>query len=159
MYADDLCLYRPIPSQHDLFILQKDMDMLVAAINNLALNLNAGKCKTITFSRKESPLSFAINILGTQLDQVSSLKYLGSYLTNDLRGPNTLLLSVLRPGKSWAISIESLKNSHMIAPPFLYFIKLLFDQSSNMVPLSGIPTSLKIYRLLNQSKGLQPKYV
>lgn len=98
VYADDLCLYRPISCQHDLFILQKDVDMLTDAINNLALKLNADKCKTITFSRKISPLSFDIYISGTLLNQVSSLKYLGFYLTSDLRWSKhiTLMCSTAR---------------------------------------------------------------
>ena len=32
IYADDICLYRPIHSPHDLLVLQKDVDMLAAAI-------------------------------------------------------------------------------------------------------------------------------
>ena len=51
LYADDLCLYQPINSQQDLVALQDDIDLIVNAIEDLALQFNVGKCKSITFSR------------------------------------------------------------------------------------------------------------
>ena len=83
-YADDLCLYRQIKSQHDIMSLQNDVNTLVAAVDGLALKLNPNKCKYIIFSRKKSPASHSIHIKDRSIQQVPSLKYLGFTLTQDL---------------------------------------------------------------------------
>lgn len=84
IYADDMCLYRPIHSPSDLITLQRDVDTLVALVDDLALTLNVGKCKSITFSRKQNPTPSNIYIHGLPLQHVSSLKYLGFLLSQDL---------------------------------------------------------------------------
>ena len=84
MYADDLCLYRVIKSSHDIVSFQNDIDTLVNEVSDLNLMFNVKKCKFITFSRKSNPTSFSLVIDGSPAHEVSSLKYLGFFLTKDL---------------------------------------------------------------------------
>ena len=84
IYADDMCLYRPIHSLSDLTTLQSDVESLVALVDDLALTLNVSKCKSITFSRKKNPTPLNLHIHGLPLQHVPSLKYLGFLLSQDL---------------------------------------------------------------------------
>ena len=84
LYADDICLYRPILSSSDVQLLQQDIDKLQMAISDLGLRLNTAKCKYLLLSRKKDPSTINISISGCQLEQVSSYKCLGFMITSNL---------------------------------------------------------------------------
>ena len=54
LYADDIVLYRPISSSHDIDIFQSDVDKIAAWVKDAGLRLNANKSKVIVFSHKKS---------------------------------------------------------------------------------------------------------
>ena len=89
-------LYRQIKSQHDIVSLQNDVNTLVMEVDGLALKINPRKCKYITFSRKKSPASPSIHIMDTPIQQVTSLKYLGFILTQDLSWTEHMKLACSR---------------------------------------------------------------
>ena len=103
IYADDICLYIHSPS--DLITLQRDVDTLVALVDDLALTLNVGKCKSITFSRKQNPTHSNIYIHGLPLQHVSSLNYLGFLLSQDLSWSCILIIFVPGLVRSLALSV------------------------------------------------------
>ena len=61
MFADDMVLYRPIHSNEDYLLLQRDVDAIANWIANLFLQFNENKCKYMILSRKRtSVISHAI---------------------------------------------------------------------------------------------------
>ena len=89
LYADDILLYHPIVSENDYALLQRDVDALgVWSLLNL-LSFNIKKCKSMTLSRKKMKTqSQPIILLGSQLDFVESIKYLGLTIQCDLTWSN-----------------------------------------------------------------------
>ena len=85
LYADDICLYRPLRSSQDVIFFQHDIDKLADKINDLGLKLNINKCKFMLLSRKKHPSTITTVISGNQLEQVSSYRYLGFLVTEDLK--------------------------------------------------------------------------
>ena len=84
LYADDICLYRPILSHADIPAFQLDVNMLSNKIGNLGLAVNISKCKAMLLSRKKCPTSLHITIGNTSLERVSSYVYLGFLITSSL---------------------------------------------------------------------------
>ena len=89
LYADDILLYRPIVSENDYTLLQRDVDALgVWSLLNF-LSFNIKKCKSMTLSRKKMKTqSSPIILLGLQLDIVDLIKYLGLMIQCDLTWSN-----------------------------------------------------------------------
>ena len=59
LFADDSLLYRPIWSQTDHEILQKDLEMLTSWANKWQMSFNVSKCKVLSITKKK-PLQFHI---------------------------------------------------------------------------------------------------
>ena len=85
LFADDIALYRPIHSDMDFSILQRDVNAIVSWINNSLLSLQPAKCCSMLVSRRRSPSSPpSFLVQGTPLSHVSSVKYLGILINSDL---------------------------------------------------------------------------
>ncbi len=85
MFADDMVLYRPIRSDHDFLLLQRDINAISNRISNLHLQFNGKKCKYMVVSRKRSgvvPPALVVN--GLPLARVSEFKYLGIHISSSL---------------------------------------------------------------------------
>ena len=86
MFADDIALYRIIKTSSDYTALQGDVDSIGSVVTCKYLEFNADKCRVMVISRKRlqsiPPPSFYLN--GTQLNQVTSYKYLGVTITSNL---------------------------------------------------------------------------
>ena len=54
LYADDIVLYRPISSSHDIDVFQFDVDKIADWVKDAGLLLNANKSKVVVFSHKKS---------------------------------------------------------------------------------------------------------
>lgn len=76
-YADDLKIFRSISSLLDCVALQHDIDILSEWCNNNGMHVNVKKCKVISFSRVQSPISFDYALNGSPLEQVEWIKDLG----------------------------------------------------------------------------------
>ena len=86
LYADDMLLYRVINSPVDYTILQKDVDTLSSWVHKNNLTLNALKCKFMVMSRlrtKSVPVP-SLTLNEQPLERVSSYKYLGVNITENL---------------------------------------------------------------------------
>ncbi len=79
-YADDLKLYMRIYSLDDCRKLQEDLDRLHEWCRLNKFDLNAAKCKSISFSRNKKPIEHSYSIGGQNLERVEEVKDLGLYL-------------------------------------------------------------------------------
>jgi hypothetical protein len=76
-YADDLKLFITIRCVGDCQLFQKDLDRLSEWCRSNKFDPNAGKCKSISFSRNMRPIEFIYSINGTALERVDEIKDLG----------------------------------------------------------------------------------
>ena len=86
VYADDVCIYRPISSCRDLRYVQDDLEAVEAwSIENF-LNLNPLKCKYMLISRKRTPSipDEPLILTDLPLQKVDAFKYLGVLLSQEL---------------------------------------------------------------------------
>ena len=86
LFADDIALYRCIKSPVDYWKLQLDINTLVDWICQQCLSLQPAKCCYMLVSRKRTsslppPILY---VSGTPLQRVTSVRYLGVELTQDL---------------------------------------------------------------------------
>ena len=86
IFADDVCIYRPISSCGDFRYVQDDIEVVKEwSIENF-LNLNPSKCKYMLISRKRTPsMPDEPLVLGDlPLQRVDAFKYLGVLLSQDM---------------------------------------------------------------------------
>ena len=85
LYADDILIYRRIQTQMDYHLLQQDVGALETWLLQNHLQMNASKCKYMTISRKRSPPShYQLCIENQPIEKVSTFKYLGVWLSDNL---------------------------------------------------------------------------
>lgn len=85
LYADDLKLFRVIKSLVDCCALQADVEHVSKWCEINGMQMNAAKCKTITFSRCHLPVTFDYSLNNLMLERVTSIKDLGVLLDSKLR--------------------------------------------------------------------------
>jgi hypothetical protein len=76
IYADDMKLFLPVRGFRDCLKIQSDLNRLAEWCEANVLELNVGKCKSITFSRLRSPIEFTYKSGGIILDCVDSVNVL-----------------------------------------------------------------------------------
>ena len=86
LYADDMLLYRVINSPNDYVTLQANVDLLSNWVVKNNLTLNASKCKFMVISRlQKKPVPVPqLKLYNNLLERVSSYKYLGVIISDDL---------------------------------------------------------------------------
>ena len=85
LFADDMLLYRPILCEGDFSLLQEDIDRISNWVDCNYLQFNVQKCKLMYVTRKtQSPFTPCLRLHNQQLEVVSTYKYLGLLLSNDL---------------------------------------------------------------------------
>ena len=86
LYADDILLYRVISNTTDYSMLQTDINTVSTWVTSNNLSLNVEKCKLMVISRlrKKSVSVPLLSLNGQPMERVSSYKYLGITITEDL---------------------------------------------------------------------------
>lgn len=84
MYADDIVLHKPIFSSMDITSLQNDLDLVCMWVESVGLRLNVRKTESLLVSRKHQRPSLQLRVNGALIEQVSTFKYLGVWLSEDL---------------------------------------------------------------------------
>ena len=86
IFADDVCLYRPIFGQNDYVLVQDDVSAVERWSNENFLTLNPSKCKYMLISRKKFPTVPDMPLLlhNPPLSKVNTFKHLGVLLAEDL---------------------------------------------------------------------------
>lgn len=85
LYADDLKLFRVIKSLLDCCALQADIRTVSRWCEVNGMQMNVSKCKVITFTRRQSIISFDYSLDNTSLEKVRTIKDLGVTLDSKLR--------------------------------------------------------------------------
>ena len=86
LYADDMLLYREISCPDDYAKIQSDINTLSTWVDKNNLTLNGSKCKYMIISRLKcnSVAAPILTLHNKAIEKVSSYKYLGVIITNDL---------------------------------------------------------------------------
>jgi hypothetical protein len=85
LFADDTMIYMTVRNKDDAKVLQEDIDKLVEWESKWMMKFHPEKCEVITISRKKNPVIYNYTMHGHQLSHVSSIKYLGLTISDDLR--------------------------------------------------------------------------
>ena len=140
IFADDVCIYRPICCQADYECVQDDIsatDHEQWSSENF-LTLNPSKCIYMLISKKRSPTLPDIPLLLHKLPlcQVDTFKYLGLLLSEDLSwSPHiNAICSKARQvlGLLYRRFITSLTQTHLFECTHLWYVPIL-----NMLALYG----------------------
>ena len=84
IYADDAVYYKPVFKTGDLLAVQSDVDIISLWVDSNHLRFNVKTSKLMVISRKRSPPSLYITLKGSPVQQVSTYKYLGVLVSDDL---------------------------------------------------------------------------
>ena len=84
LYADDIVLYKPINNQHDIELLQQDIDSICKWTKEHGLKLNSAKTNILPISRSRKALQLKLKVDNKPIVVCSSVKYLGVTLSSDL---------------------------------------------------------------------------
>ena len=86
LYADDMLLYRDIGCPEDYNILQSDVNTIFTWVDRNNLLFNESKCKYMIISRlkSNSVAASSLTLHSQQIEKVSSYKYLGITITDNL---------------------------------------------------------------------------
>ena len=84
LFADDCVCYREIKNQDDCLLLQRDIDNLGKWAKTWGMRFQPVKCNIMRLVRKRNVIVFNYTLDGTNLELLSSIKYLGITITNDL---------------------------------------------------------------------------
>lgn len=85
MYADDLKIYREISSTLDCCALQSDVNELISWCTENGMELNIDKCKTITFTRRQTYVTHDYAIGNNIIERVFSIRDLGVIIDSKLK--------------------------------------------------------------------------
>ena len=84
LFADDTILYRSVSSLHEAKKLQDDLDHLVDWERDWLMEFHPQKCQVIRVTRMKTPLPTNYTLHGHLLEVVTSAKYLGITISEDL---------------------------------------------------------------------------
>jgi len=95
LFADDTIVYRKINSPNDVDSLQEDLGRLEGWEKRWQMEFHPGKCQVIRVTKSPKPLDTNYYLHGHKLEVVSSAKYLGVTISNDLK---------------WNVHLQNVKN-------------------------------------------------
>ena len=104
LFADDCVIYRPILNNTDILTLQSDLSLIESWCNKWLMSLNVSKTSLLTFHRRQSFVSTKYIIAGSEICAVTSYKYLGVNLCNNL---------------TWSLHISNISNAANCALGYL----------------------------------------
>lgn len=84
IYADDVKIFNTIDNTVDCINLQRDIDVLNTWCLNNNLGLNISKCCIMTYSRKQTNITFNYTVTGSILDRKTVIKDLGIFFDSTL---------------------------------------------------------------------------
>ena len=84
LYADDIILYKEIKCDLDITVFQSNVPVVVDWVHSVGLKLNNNKTKSLLITRKRLPPILALVVDGMAIETVTSFKYLGVTITNDI---------------------------------------------------------------------------
>ena len=88
LFADDTAVYRVVYSGTDQIQLQQDLHHLMEWEESWDMLFHPAKCVSLPITRSRSPLDYSYELHGHILDSVSSAKYLGITIQQDMDWDN-----------------------------------------------------------------------
>ena len=85
LFADDCVCYREIKDIEDTLKLQKDIDRLGVWARKWGMRFQPVKCNMMQLTNKHNKIQASYTLVGTVLENVDSIKYLGVTITSDLK--------------------------------------------------------------------------
>lgn len=153
-FADDAALVRPIRSDEDIRLLQKDVDLYIGYLRNYGLSVNPTKSKIlqVSFATTE-PLGLRIN--GALVEEVTSLRYLGVDLDNRLSFKSHWS-RITNSAKATIGAIWRLIEGNPVAMKFLVKERVLPLLSYSLLPAPPTTSATwsKVERLLRYAARL-----
>ena len=84
LFADDALIYRIIDSIDDAWMLQEDLNQLIAWESNWSMEFNLDKCKVLRVTNKRITINQNYTMHNQVLEVVDSAKYLGIHIHKKL---------------------------------------------------------------------------
>ena len=84
LFADDCILYRQIYNHDDSITLQQDLDNLAAWEKMWGMQFHPEKCISLSVTRSQKPFHTSYTLKGHTLESVTTAKYLGITISNDM---------------------------------------------------------------------------
>ena len=84
LFADDTAIYLTVESKTDSDCLQRDLDWLQAWESKLDMEFNPSKCQVIHVTASGGPLKTEYILHGQELESVTSARYLGVDISNNM---------------------------------------------------------------------------
>ena len=138
LYADDMVLYKPIKNNQDLLDFQNDIDAICSWTSTNSLHLNATKTKSILITRKKHRPILNFVIGSYPIPSVTSLKFLGVVITDNLSWSSHIESTCLKAKKELRLIHRHYHQAPRVARERLY--KLRFSHTLTTVQVFGIPT-------------------
>ena len=111
LFADDCVVYRPIKTHKDCVILQQDLRTLEAWGKKWQMKYKLDKCNVMRFTRKSRPIHHTYTLAGHQIETVSSHKYLGVVLSDNLKWNRHIDITTARASSMIGFLRRNLHNA------------------------------------------------
>ena len=112
LFADDTVIYITLHKQADSIALQKDLQQLERWESLWDMEFNPGKCQVIHVSTSRSPINTQYVLHGQVLETVSSARYLGVDISNDLSWKTHINRITSNANKSLGFLKRNIKANH-----------------------------------------------
>lgn len=125
LYADDMVLYKPIKNNQDLLDFQNDIDAICSWTSTNSLHLNATKTKSILITRKKHRPILNFVIGSYPIPSVTSLKFLGVVITDNLSWSSHIESTCLKAKKQLGLIHRHYHQAPRVARERLYKLTVL----------------------------------
>ena len=121
LFADDYALYRWIETLDDEEALQNDFNKLCAWSHGWNMEFNVSKCYSMTITLKRRTIQNEYQISEVPIEKIESYKYLGIYISKDLRWNKTVDQIVGKANRSLGLILRNFSRSPRQVHEKLYF--------------------------------------
>ena len=109
LFADDTAIYLSLTSADQSVTLQNDLNTLEKWELEWDMEFNPSKCQVIHVTRRKHPFPTHYTLHGVQLESVSSAKYLGVDISNDLSWDNHINRSTTKANQTLGFLRRNIK--------------------------------------------------
>ncbi|KAJ8736962.1 hypothetical protein PYW07_000233 [Mythimna separata] len=155
--------------QHDVYLMQEDIDRLITWCCHNKISLNNSKCSHIKFTRKVNPVNSAYQINGVNLCEVDVVRDLGvildskltfvPHVENIISRSQRMLGFVIRNGKVFKSPLTKLVLYNSLVRSILEYCSVIWRPHYATHSLRIERIQKRFIRYLGYSKGRQFKYL
>lgn len=133
LFADDLKIFLQIKSLLDCIRLQQQLDLVQSWCESNRLNLNATKCRVMSYNRKQRPILYPYSVVGEELERPGSLKDLGVIFDPMLTFVEHINKVVLEAGRILGFVVRNCRNfddSRVFKTLFFSYVRSKLEYAS-----------------------------